>query len=36
MVTHKVNLSKGPEMFEEIIADPKSFGKVLLYPEEIM
>ena len=36
MVTHKVNLSKGPEMFEKIIADPKGFGKVLLYPEEIM
>ena len=36
MVTHKVNLSQGPKMFEKIIANPKGFGKVLLYPEEIM
>ena len=34
MVTHKVNLSKGPEMFEEIIANPKSFGKVMLYQKK--
>ena len=34
MVTHQVNLSEGPEMFRKIIANPKGFGKVLLYPEE--
>ena len=34
MVTHQVNLSEGPEMFKKIIANPKGYGKVLLYPEE--
>lgn len=34
MITHQVNLSEGPAMFDRIIANPKNFGKVLLYPEE--
>ncbi|MGM9618125.1 galactitol-1-phosphate 5-dehydrogenase [Butyricicoccus sp.] len=34
MISHQVNLSQGPEMFEKIIANPKEYGKVLLYPEE--
>ena len=34
MVAHQVNLSEGPEMFKKIIANPKGYGKVLLYPEE--
>lgn len=35
MVTHQKNLSEGPAIFEQIMENPKSFGKVLLYPEEI-
>lgn len=34
MITHQVNLSEGPEIFQKMIAEPKKFGKVLLYPEE--
>ena len=34
MITHQLNMSKGPEVFQQIMAAPKDFGKVLLYPEE--
>lgn len=34
MITHQVNLSEGPGIFEQIMENPKAFGKVLLYPEE--
>lgn len=34
MITYQVNLSEGPAMFDKIIANPKDYGKVLLYPEE--
>lgn len=34
MITHQRNMSEGPEIFKQIMANPKDFGKVLLYPEE--
>ena len=32
IITHKIKLSDGPKIFEEIIENPNKFGKVLLYP----
>ncbi|MHB9863408.1 galactitol-1-phosphate 5-dehydrogenase [Streptomyces sp. YIM S03343] len=34
MITHRVNLSDGPEIFKSIVQSHQGFGKVLLYPEE--
>lgn len=34
MITHQRNMSEGPELFRQIINNPRGFGKVLLYPEE--
>ncbi|MDO4942289.1 MAG: galactitol-1-phosphate 5-dehydrogenase [Lachnospiraceae bacterium] len=33
MITHKKALSEGPAVFEEIMENPRGFGKVLLLPE---
>lgn len=33
MISHRAPLSKGPEIFEEILEHPEAFGKVMLYPE---
>lgn len=33
MITHQAKLSEGPAIFEQIMENPKAFGKVLLYPE---
>lgn len=34
MITHQVKLSEGPAVFEQIMENPKAFGKVMLYPEK--
>jgi L-iditol 2-dehydrogenase len=33
LITHRVPLSQGPEIFERIINKNGFFGKVLFYPE---
>lgn len=33
IISHRLPLSKGPEVFEKIINKEESFGKVLFYPE---
>lgn len=33
MITYKVKLSEGSEIFEKIIEEPQGYGKVLLFPE---
>ncbi|WP_174614827.1 galactitol-1-phosphate 5-dehydrogenase [Virgibacillus ihumii] len=33
MITHRLNLREGPDVFEQIVNGDGSFGKVLFYPE---
>lgn len=35
IITHKLSLSEGPSVFEQIVENPNAFGKVLFYPENI-
>ena len=35
IITHKLSLSEGPNVFEKIVENPNEFGKVLFYPENI-
>lgn len=32
IVTHKVSLSEGPDIFKKIVSNPNQYGKVMLYP----
>ena len=34
LISHQLNMSQGPEVFKQILANPMDFGKVILYPEE--
>lgn len=34
MITHKVSLSEGPEMFEKLMERNELIGKVIMYPEK--
>ena len=34
MITHRLNLSEGPDVFQRLIGGKEIFGKVMFYPEE--
>lgn len=36
IITHRIHLSEGAETFEKIIKNPRDFGKVVFFPEEII
>lgn len=34
IITHRLQLTQGPDTFKKIVNREESFGKILFYPEE--